>query len=108
MFLPESGPAGEGEIMESAVLEELCGVIAERVKNRPKGSYVAKLVEEGLPAIRAKITEESGELVEASEIKGRGEIVWEAADLLFHMIVLLEAHGIPFDEILQELKRRRK
>ena|SRR3989338_4765254 len=93
---------------ETEYLDELCAVIASRVKENPKGSYVSGLVAKGLDAVRDKIDEESSELVEASMEKGRKDIVWEAADLLFHMLVLLEAHGIPFSDVVAELKSRQR
>ena len=113
-------------MIDANFLNELCDVIAQRVREKPKGSYVSGLATKGLASIRAKITEESGELVEASEQLGRqkktgvppkegttatfsrNDIIWEAADLLFHMLVLLEVHGIPFNDVLTELKGRRK
>ncbi len=94
--------------MDIEFLDELSGIIAQRVKEKPAGSYVHKLTSEGPSAVRAKITEEAAELVEASELKDRKEIVWEAADLLFHMMVLLEVHGISLGEIVDELKKRQK
>jgi len=54
------------------------------------------------------VREESLELIEASEADDTNEIVHEAADLLFHTLVLLAAHGGTLEELIEELERRRR
>ena len=83
--------------------QELYAVISDRFENSPPGSYTAKLKTGDLLA--EKILEEAQEVVEAEE---REHIVWEAADLLFFLTAKLARHGIGIDEVLHELRRRRK
>ena len=76
--------------------------LAERKASAPEGSFTARLFEDaGLLA--SKITEEAAELNEATE---HGDIVHEAADVLFFVMTRLTAEGIPLDEIEAELDRR--
>lgn len=85
------------------ILTHLYNVIHQRKIEMPEGSYTTHLFEKGLEKIKKKTGEEAIELILAEE---RGEIVYEAADLIYHMMVLLEEHGINIDEVLQELRRR--
>src|SRR5262245_44642964 len=87
----------------SDVIERLESVIRERVRARPAGSYVTRLVEEGEGAIAAKLREESAELCDA---RGDAETVHEAADVVFHMLVLLGVRGVGFGAVSGELERR--
>jgi phosphoribosyl-ATP pyrophosphohydrolase/phosphoribosyl-AMP cyclohydrolase len=89
------------------VLEELITVIEDRKKNPKKKSYVSSII--GKPKeIGDKLIEEAGELEEAILEKPDKEVVWEAADLLFFMLVGLENRGVDLQKVLEELKRRRK
>lgn len=96
---------------EQPILPALMAVINERRDHPPEGrkSYVASLLEGGVPAIGAKITEEAVEVVEAAAEPGedgRVHLVREAADLLFHTMVLLGHRRIAWEEIEAELGRR--
>lgn len=86
-----------------AILTHLYNVIHKRKIEMPEGSYTTHLFEKGLEKIKKKTGEEAIELILAEE---RSEIVYEAADLIYHMMVLLEEHGIKIDEVLNELSRR--
>ena len=87
-------------------LERLEQTIAARRDASPDESYVAKLNARGLPKIAQKLGEEATEAVIAA-LSGRDEeLVGEAADLLFHLMVLLNAKGVAFDRVLAELDRR--
>jgi phosphoribosyl-ATP pyrophosphohydrolase/phosphoribosyl-AMP cyclohydrolase len=81
-------------------LEKLYVTIQERFKNPSPGSYTATLTD---TLVREKILEEARELVEGTD---RGNKVWEAADLLYFVTVLLQKEGISFKEVLAELRRR--
>ena len=85
------------------VLEQLAVIIANRMRNRPDGSYTAKLMASGANRIRQKIGEEA---VELSLAKTRDEIVAESSDLLYHWLVLLEYNHIPLQSVFDELQRR--
>jgi phosphoribosyl-ATP pyrophosphohydrolase/phosphoribosyl-AMP cyclohydrolase len=80
----------------------LQGIIASRLKTAAPGSYTATLDDD---LVREKIMEEAEELCAA---KGRDEVVWEAADLLYFVTVLLTREGVTVEEVLDELDRRHK
>lgn len=69
-------------------------------------SYVAQLHARGVPVIARKLGEEAIETVVAALGGSREELVGEAADLLFHLLVLLSAKGVALDDVLTELARR--
>ena len=88
------------------VLARVAEVIARRRRERPEKSYVVSLLDAGLPKINAKIAEESGELTAALLENDPAHIANEAADLIFHALVGLEAAGVPVDTVFAELRRR--
>ncbi len=90
------------------ILDEVFAVIEDRKENPKRGSYVAGLLGKGEGAIFAKIEEESDELIEAGKGSDEKAIVHEAADLIFHVMVLLVAKGIKLDDVMAEFKRRRR
>ena len=83
-------------------LDELYDVIKQRLENPTPGSYTATLTD---AIVREKILEEAQEVVEANN---RENIIWEAADVLYFLTVLLAKSGITINEVLGELRRRRK
>ena len=87
-------------------LTRLAATIAARRSADPETSWVAKLNQRGVPVIARKLGEEAVETVVAALSGSREELVGEAADLLFHLLVLLDAKGVPLDEVLAELERR--
>ena len=90
----------------SDTLANLEATIAARRVADPASSYVAKLNARGLPKIAQKLGEEAVETVIAAMGDDRDELVGEAADLLFHLMVLLGAKGVPLADVLAELDRR--
>ena len=95
------------------ILEEVYDVIKQRIKEKPEGSYVAKLTTDddkktAINKICEKIGEEATELILASKDDKKDEIIYEAADLIFHTMVLLAYKGIEFEELLKEFERRKK
>ncbi|HDP69861.1 MAG TPA: bifunctional phosphoribosyl-AMP cyclohydrolase/phosphoribosyl-ATP diphosphatase HisIE [Actinobacteria bacterium] len=90
------------------ILQELYKIIGQRKKDMPEGSYTAELFKEGLNKILAKIEEESDEVIDAAKNKENHEVVWETADLLYHLLVLLADKGISLEEVAKELEKRRK
>jgi phosphoribosyl-AMP cyclohydrolase / phosphoribosyl-ATP pyrophosphohydrolase len=106
---------GEGDCFYQGVLtpgpevvEELAAVIAQRNRDRPEGSYTAKLLSEGIDRIAKKVGEESAEVIIAGKNGAPEEIAWEVADLVYHTLVLLESTGVPLDAVYAELVKRRK
>ncbi len=92
---------------EPTILQQLYEVIAARKRDLPEGSYTAALFREGEDAILRKLGEETLELVLAAKSGRTPEVVHEAADLLFHLWVLLGHLEIPPEQIYAELQRRR-
>jgi phosphoribosyl-ATP pyrophosphohydrolase len=87
-------------------LTRLAETIAARRTADPETSWVAKLHAKGVPAIARKLGEEALETVIAALNGSREELVGEAADTLFHLLVLLDAKGVSLAEVLAELDRR--
>jgi len=87
-------------------LARLEALIAQRRTAAPEESYVASLHARGLPVMARKVGEEGVEAAIAALSGSREELAGEAADLLFHLLVLLGARDIPFADILAELERR--
>ena len=87
-------------------LTRLEATIAARRAASPDESYVASLHTKGLPKIAQKLGEEATEAVIAALAGTREELVGEAADTLFHLLVLLVAKDIPLADVLAELDRR--
>jgi phosphoribosyl-ATP pyrophosphohydrolase len=90
----------------SGTLERLEATIAARRAADPGSSYVASLFGKGLPKIAQKVGEEATESVIAALSGSREELTGEAADLLFHLMVLLAAKDVSLAEVLAELDRR--
>jgi len=86
-----------------STLTKLRQVIAGRRRDLPEGSYTTHLFQKGEDKIRKKTGEEAIELILATE---RKDIVSESADLIYHLMVLLEVKDIPVDEVLAELESR--
>ena len=83
-------------------LYELHDVLEDRINNPVQGSYTTTLTDE---LLKEKILEEAQELVEA---KNKDQVIWEAADLLYFWTVLLAKKGVELDDVLNELRRRRR
>ncbi len=89
-------------------VEHLERVLEQRKAADPGSSYVATLYAGGVDKIGKKIGEEATEVVIAAKNASHDELVWEAADLVFHLLVLLKAANVPLDDVGGELLRRAK
>lgn len=89
-------------------LGRLEDIIATRAKASPDSSYTASLLARGLPRIAQKVGEEGVEVALAAVTADDDALVGEAADLIFHLLVLLRARGISFARIIEELARRHR
>ena len=87
------------------ILRELEELIKQRKENPKEGSYTSKLFKEGKEKIYKKFGEEAIEVLVA---EGRERIIYETADLLYHLLVLLAYNEISLGEVMKELRRRRK
>ena len=89
-----------------SVLRDLFALVATRNQDRPEGSYTTYLFEQGLDKILKKIGEESSETIIAAKNQDRAELVKEASDLIYHLIVLLVERGLTLAQISNELLSR--
>lgn len=90
----------------SDMLFRLESIIAERRSADPATSYAARLFAKGRPKIAQKLGEEAIEAVIAAMAGDRDGLVGEAADLLFHLLMLLAESDIPLADVLAELEQR--
>lgn len=88
------------------MLEALEGVIAARKREPSAKSYTSRLLEAGVDGIGAKVTEEADELVRAARAEADARVASEAADLVYHVLVLLTSRGVPLAAVEDELGRR--
>ena len=94
--------------MKNETLEILSNIVKNRILEKPKNSYISKLVRQGKIKIANKVGEEAIETVSAFLAQERNEIREEAADLIFHLIVLLEYSGSSFEDVVKILEKRMK
>ncbi len=92
----------------SDIIQELFATLQERKLNPTPGSYTASLLADGEDEIVKKIGEEAIEVILAVKGQGDQRVVEESADLIYHMLVLLVARNLTWDDILAELDLRRK
>jgi phosphoribosyl-ATP pyrophosphohydrolase/phosphoribosyl-AMP cyclohydrolase len=101
---------GEGAPQSAAqpfgFLGALTQTIRQRIDSRPPGSYTAKLLDEGPRRIAQKVGEEGLELALASVSQSDEEVIAEAADLLYHVVLLLEAKELSLARVVAELAAR--
>ncbi|HEX2202094.1 MAG TPA: bifunctional phosphoribosyl-AMP cyclohydrolase/phosphoribosyl-ATP diphosphatase HisIE [Longimicrobium sp.] len=88
------------------VLARVAETVAKRYEERPEGSYTTYLFAQGLDKILKKVGEEATETILAAKNEGTDELRSESADLLFHLLVLWRARGLPLDDLWAELDRR--
>ena len=96
----DDGPPGVGFVAE------LAKIVALRATADPAQSYTARLLEQGVKRIAQKVGEEGVETALAAVAGDRAELESEAADLIFHLTLLLEASGSSWDGVIGELRRR--
>lgn len=99
---------GDEPVAAVSTLAELERVIARRASERPEGSYTARLMEKGLDHSLKKVGEEATELVVAAKGDSAERVAEEAADLLFHALVVLAQRGVALSDVMDVLARRRR
>ncbi len=97
----------EGRSSSAAhILQRLAWVIRQRAIERPGQSHTVQLLDHGIPTISQKVGEEAVEVVVAANAQDDDRLASEAADLLYHLLVLLHARGVPLDAVWRELDSR--
>jgi phosphoribosyl-ATP pyrophosphohydrolase len=92
--------------MAAFTLSDLARIVTQRAAAPPGESYTAKLVAAGPSAAAKKLGEEAVEAAIAAVQGDRAGLVAEAADVLYHLVVVLKALDVPLDEVMSELERR--
>jgi phosphoribosyl-ATP pyrophosphohydrolase len=92
--------------MSKFTLADLAIRVHERAKANAAESYTSTLIERGVPYCAKKLGEEAIETAMAAVNEDRGRLVAEAADLLYHLFVLLEARGVTLAQVETELEKR--
>ena len=93
-------------MVNQQTLEELYAIIKGRKETPKEGSYTNYLFDKGLDKILKKVGEEATEVVIAAKNEDSRELVYETADVLYHLLVLLVEKGISYEAILEELASR--
>jgi phosphoribosyl-ATP pyrophosphohydrolase/phosphoribosyl-AMP cyclohydrolase len=99
---PRSAAAG------IAFLAKLEGVVEQRAAQKPEDSYTARLLAKGIGKVAQKVGEEGVETALAGASESDQKLVEESADLLFHLLVLLRARGLPLGQVVRELESRHR
>jgi phosphoribosyl-ATP pyrophosphohydrolase len=89
-------------------LDELEKIIEDRLRNPKESSYTNLLAQKGVPKIAKKLGEEGVEVSLAGVCENDKRLTSEAADLIYHLLVLLAVRGISFSDVVDELRKRNK
>ena len=92
--------------MTDFTLDDLAAIIADRARSGDSGSYTARLVGEGVARCARKFGEEAVEAVIAAVSGDKQALTAETADVLYHLAVMLQAAGVPLEDVYAELARR--
>jgi len=92
----------------AAILQRLFEVVLDRKQNPKTGSYTCALFDGGREKMLKKIGEEASEVIIAAMDEDRPQIIYESADLIYHLLVVLGFHDIPLEAVYEELERRYK
>jgi phosphoribosyl-ATP pyrophosphohydrolase len=89
------------------ILAELADAVASRRTTPPDQSYTAKLLSQGIAKCAKKLGEEAVETALAAVTGDKPHVTAEAADVFYHLLVLLEAVDVPLADVMRELERRK-
>jgi phosphoribosyl-ATP pyrophosphohydrolase/phosphoribosyl-AMP cyclohydrolase len=117
MLAQPAGPAchtgsrtcfGDDTPSAAGILVELAALIAERARSMPEGSYTARLLTKGLDHALKKVGEEATEVLLAAKGETDERLAEEVADLLFHLLIVLQQRGVAPEQVFEVLRRRRR
>jgi phosphoribosyl-ATP pyrophosphohydrolase len=91
-----------------AVLTDLFEVLEQRKQEMPEGSYTTALLGGPQDKLLKKIAEESGEVIIAARDQDKAQLKYEAADLVYHLLVVMAREDLTLDDLAEELASRRK
>jgi len=98
--------ASGGDIADQSILQTIYSTIINRIANPKEGSYTNYLFEKGIDKMLKKIGEESAEVIIAAKNRSKEELSNEAADLLYHLIVVLVEQGLTLKDVYEVLEKR--
>jgi len=104
--LEPGGGSSVGPDHGGHLLQRLAATVAQRAVERPAGSYTSQLLDAGITKVSQKVGEEAIEVVVAANSEDAGRLASETADLLYHLLVLLQARGVPLEAVWRELDQR--
>lgn len=93
---------------KAMVLDELYKVLKTRKAKPVEDSYTSNLFKKGIDRILKKVGEEAGEVIIAAKNDSKEELIYETADLLFHLMMTMVEKGVSLEEVFDELRRRRE
>jgi phosphoribosyl-ATP pyrophosphohydrolase/phosphoribosyl-AMP cyclohydrolase len=117
MLAQPAGPAchtgsrtcfGDDTPSAAGILVELAALISERARSMPEGSYTARLLTKGLDHALKKVGEEATEVLLAAKGETDERLAEEVADLLFHLLIVLQQRGVAPEQVFDVLRRRRR
>lgn len=91
---------------DKEILSALYSTVENRRDNPKEGSYTCYLLDKGIDKILKKVGEECSETIIAAKNGDNSETVYEIADLIYHLMVMMVSQGIPLDDVLKELDKR--
>ena len=94
--------------MEDKILEKLSAIIKKRKKFSSTDSYVSEIFKKGKVKIANKVGEEAIETISAFLSEGKRELAEESADLIFHLLIMLEESDLSIEDVFDVLKKRMK
>ncbi|GIV98741.1 bifunctional phosphoribosyl-AMP cyclohydrolase/phosphoribosyl-ATP diphosphatase HisIE [Roseiflexus sp.] len=100
------GDPVETRMPDSVILTDLANIVAQRASAPKEDSYTTKMLMGGVDRIGKKIGEEAAEVIIAAKNGAPAEIAWEVADLVYHLVVLLQNQGMTLEDVWTELRRR--
>lgn len=92
--------------MSESIVDRLFEIVQDRRRQMPEGSYTAYLFREGENEIYKKVGEEAVEAVVAASREDDARVIYESADLIYHLLVMLEQRGLSWRAVEEELERR--
>jgi phosphoribosyl-ATP pyrophosphohydrolase/phosphoribosyl-AMP cyclohydrolase len=99
---------GDDTPSAAGILVELAVVIADRARTMPESSYTARVLAKGLDHALKKVGEEATEVLLAAKGETDERLAEEAADLLFHLLIVLQQRGVAPEQVFDVLRRRRR
>jgi phosphoribosyl-ATP pyrophosphohydrolase/phosphoribosyl-AMP cyclohydrolase len=95
-------------VSDTAFLSELQAIIRQRLTDTPEGSYTARLASQGMLKVAQKLGEEGVELALAAAAQDQARVTAEAADLVYHLLLLLAMRELTLADVVAELERRHR